>query len=200
MTPTKARDRAAKLSRTDTDAALAIARSIGDSWFACQALAWVGRFASDDRFNPIIRESLIEGQESSDPYRVVAAAAWPVRALVERNNVCRAASELRGLIDRSRTIENPASRSEALFLLFQAIFPAGSERWRFALRSLMAASIPVVHWRQGRNLLDAVMMVAGEDHAMATQIIQQTGDAKLIRKFESRLEQAKRHDPRPFFW
>jgi hypothetical protein len=87
MTATDKRNLAAQLSSSDPVRALVIARRIKDPWFACQALSWVARYSPEQRFHEIIEEALRAGSKADDPYKVVASAAWPVRALAERGGI-----------------------------------------------------------------------------------------------------------------
>jgi hypothetical protein len=190
----------ANLALRSTDAALAAARDIEDPWYACQALATVARFAPEDRVEAIASEALAAAREAKDPYRLVGSGAWPVRALVERQRLSALDPTVTELLRHSLRIESPASRSEALFLLFEAVFPAGIQHWRPVLDELFRSSDPVVHWRQRRNLRDAMIIVAGEDPALAEELSQGLHDDKLSRQIGSRLREAERHGPRQFFW
>jgi hypothetical protein len=125
MTATEKRNLAAHLARTDPDRAMVIARRIKDPWFGCQALACVARYCTEEEFGRTIEEALRVSQGAGDPYKIVASAAWPVRAIVERGQSDRLHSIIPGLREQAKKIDLLASRSEALFLLFQAVFPAG---------------------------------------------------------------------------
>ena len=200
MSATQQRDLACQLAPSDPARALATARAIQDPWFACQALAWVARFAPDVQFPKLIKESLRTCHAEADPYRVVAPAAWPIRAIVERNYLEILPSVIPDLLLRAEDIEILASRSEALFLLFQAVFPAGRENWLPVLESLRKASSPLISWRQRRNLLDAILIVWGEDKKLALEIMSVVDDAKLKMKFEKMSVTSEAHVPRQFFW
>jgi hypothetical protein len=199
MTATQQRERAIRLAESDPAQALKTARSIGDPWFACQALAWVARFAPNDQFSRIVGESLRTARDGTDSYRVTAASAWPVRAIVERQPQLLS-SVLPDLLGIAQTIEPAASRSEALFLLFQAVFPAGRNVWLPVFQSLISASVPITHWRQRRNLHDAMLMVWNEDKQTATDLLSGVDDPKLAKQFAKSVTAEKRGSPRPFFW
>jgi hypothetical protein len=200
MSATQQRDLAGRLAPTDPTRALATARAIEDPWFACQALAWVARYAPEDQFLGIIKESLRVCRAEVDPYRVVAPAAWPIRAIVERNHLEQLPSVIRELLLRAKDIEILASRSEALFLLFQAVFPAGRKHWLAVFQSLREASIPLRSWRQRRNLCDAILIVRSEDQALAQQILSALNDVKLKEKIEKLSATSEPSVPRAFFW
>jgi hypothetical protein len=200
MIATQQRDAAGRLAPTDPTRALATARAIEDPWFACQALAWVARFAPENQFIIIIRESLRVCRAEVDPYRVVAPAAWPIRAIVERNRLEMLPSVIPELLLRAQDIEILASRSEALFLLFQAVFPSGRENWLAVFQSLREASTPLISWRQRRNLRDAILIVWGEDKPLAQEILNALDDVKLKKKVEKLLATSEPGVPRAFFW
>ncbi|HEX3250551.1 MAG TPA: hypothetical protein VHS05_14065, partial [Pyrinomonadaceae bacterium] len=81
MNPSELRNLSCQLAPTDSARALATARSIKDAWYASQALAWVARYAPDAEFPKIIKESLLVVRAETDPYRIVASGAWPIRAI-----------------------------------------------------------------------------------------------------------------------
>ena len=200
MTATQQRDLAGRVAGTDPTRALALARGIEDPWFACQALAWVARYAPEDQVQGIIRESLMVSRKSPDPYRIVAAAAWPVRAVVERGHTRMLASIIPELLVLAKEIKLLVSRSEALFLLFQAVFPAGQKIWLPVLESLREASTPLIGWRQRRNLTEAVLIIWSEDQNLAAELISDLSDLKLKKKIERTIATGERRLPRPFFW
>lgn len=200
MTPTAQRDLAAKIAPEDSERALDIARRIKDPWFACQALAHVARFCPENRFKQIIKESLRMGHSATDNYKVVASAAWPIRAIVERKRSEMLDGIVPELLNRAEQIELLASRSAALFLLFQAIFPMGRERWFDVLQALLKSSFPLINWRQRRNLRDVVMMLWKENAELAEQIISTLEDAKLKHQIRSRMMRSEELSPREFFW
>jgi hypothetical protein len=200
--PTQARDRACSLARSDPSAALTLAREINDPWFACQALAWVGRFWPGDDFESVINEAFEVGSKCSDPYQVVASAAWPVRALVERGASGQISTIVLPLLAVANEIASFASRSEALFLLFQATKPGMQTSWLPVLEELIKASFPTLNWRQSRNLSEAILIVAAEDNGLANDILHRLPEDKLKTQIEKRLNKL---DPtntrlRMFFW
>ena len=200
MNANQQRELAARLAPGDPALALSTARAIHDPWYACQALAWVARFAPEQEFAKIVYESLRVVRAEADPYRVVAPSAWPIRAMVERDRVELLPSVIPELLLRAEEIKLLVSRSEALFLLFQAVFPAGREHWLPVLDSLRQASTPLINWRQKRNLTDAIMIVRGEDEQLAFEIYDAVDDQKLKKKITRIWAIPERHLPRPFFW
>src|SRR6185369_2746252 len=200
MNATQQRERAYQLAPTDPALALSTARAIDDPWFACQALACVARFAPEKDFAKIVYESLRVVRGEVDPYRVVAPSAWPIRAMVERDCIELLPSVIPELLLRAEEIKLLVSRSEALFLLFQAVFPAGREHWLPVLDSLRQASTPLISWRQKRNLTDAIMIVRGEDEQLAFEIYDAIEDQKVKKKITKMWAIPERYLPRNFFW
>ncbi len=199
-TPSQQRNAAISMAPVDSARALTIAEAITDPWYGCQALAWVARYWPDSGFRKIVKRSLRLGSESTDQYRVVASAAWPVRALVEREAMNDLAPVIGDLLTRAPRITPFSSRSEALFLLFQAVLPAGRDTWLPVLQALRDASVPMLSWRQRRNLHDAVLITWKIDEAVATQVTKSVGDEKLTTKIAKSVAKEKWMEPRRFFW
>jgi hypothetical protein len=202
VNPTQARDRASALVYSDPSAALTLAREINDPWFACQALAWVGRFWPGDDFESVINEAFDIGRKCSDPYQVVASAAWPVRALIERGASSQISTIVLPLLAVANAIPSFASRSEALFLLFQATKPGMQTNWLPVLEELIKASFPTLHWRQSRNLSEAILIVAADDNRLANDILHRLPEDRLKTQIEKRLNTLDPTNARPrkFFW
>ena len=196
MTDSTLRDQVARQARTDPAAALTLARQIPDPWYRTQALAWVARFSPDQAVLPIAAESLHSAASGHDTYQQLAATAWPLRALIERGHHQTAARELQKILARESSITPPSSRSQALFLMLQAVFALGSEvRSDLALR-LHRIQADAGHWRTRRNLLDALAMLTAVGDPAATRIASQ-----LPAKEQARIAtDAATAEPRPFFW
>src|SRR5579864_1753211 len=110
MSATEERDEVSGLAPTDTTKALAMARRISDSWFRCQALAVVARYASKELVSPIAHEAFNTALQQEDPYKVVGVSAWPVRALIERDQTDPLPLWLNELVKRARSIDHPVSK------------------------------------------------------------------------------------------
>jgi hypothetical protein len=200
MTATEKRNLVVQLAVSDPDRALVIARRIKDPWFACQALAWVARYSPEHQFEEIIDESLHAGSTADDPFKIVASSAWPLRALIERGHLDKYLSIIPELLNRAKEIELLASRSEALFLVFQAVFPAGRGTWFDVLQGLMNATTPMINWRQKRNLRDTILIIRMEDEELANALTNSLEDSKLKKQIERRIANSELRLPRPFFW
>src|SRR4051794_33850963 len=115
------RDRAIHLTRTGNPCkALALAREVSVPWNRCIILAWVARFAPADEVPKIAEEALMAARKSEDAYQRLAVLAWPLRALIEREQRGKAERLLRDALPQITHVTHPVSRADALFLLVQA--------------------------------------------------------------------------------
>ena len=199
MTPTELRDQARDLACKDTDSALQVAHQIGDPWFRCQALALIGRFASKDKRIPILDEAIEVSRATDDPYRSVAVSAWPPRALIELNETLKAESIWPGILEKSDKIENPVSRSDALFLLWQAVFDWQVEAREQAQRRLVLACHISNSWKSPYTLREVALILASESQEAAVHFAQQMPEGRSRRSVLSRIEAGQNYGPRPFF-
>ncbi len=190
----------ARLAASDPQVALKVARALDDPWTACQTLGWVARFAPEACVEAIVDEAIRAGRRAEDPYRIVGSAAWPLRALVERGRMDRLESVRPGVMSFALRIVSHASRSEAIFLIYQAVFPAGRRYWLTVFQELALASQPAIHWRQTRNIRDAVLMAAKEDPDFARDFRRDLRNARAKAQIERRLALAEYRSPRVFFW
>jgi len=189
-----------ELAAKDLAAALAAANGKPVARARCQALAWVARYGPQDRVAEIARTALAAAQEADDPYHSLSASAWPLRALIERGHAQAADAAVGPLLVQSELVQPMASRSEGLFLVFQAIVAGEGSLWRTVLEVLIAASTPPRYWRQGRNIRDAVLIVAGRDAALASHTAARLEDAKLRGRLQRKLAAGVSAEPRTFFW
>lgn len=192
------RERAILLATTDTPGALRAAREVCDPWYRVQALAWVARFAPEAEFESIAIEALDVRRQCADWYQRVAAAAWPLRALVERGALVTARAGLAPLLDEEARVQVPVSRSEALFLLFQACFDLDAGSRDVLVRRLAAAHDVAGHWRSRRNIVDALSMLGGWEPRLVREVAESLADERVRRRIDGPRSQADR-TPRPFF-
>ena len=158
---TQARDRAIRLAKTDTAAALGVADEIEEPWFRAQALAFIARFEEQYGHRAILASARRASLEAEDPYVVVGSAAWWLRAWIERGAPEVACAELPALLGASRKIANPVSRLDALYLVFQAVFDLDPAR-RAVLEALLAACAAADSWKAGRCQSEVARMRAIE--------------------------------------
>jgi hypothetical protein len=199
MGASQGRDRAAALAKFDASAALREAREVSDPRYRAQALAYVARFAPESEIEPIAEEAFDACRRCPDPYQQAASAAWPLCALVERGAVGRAREALAVVLAEPQRIEPASSRSEALFLLFQACFALGAQSREALARRLVAAHREARHWRSRRNLIDALVMLDGSARGLAAELAASAGDESVRKKVEESQRANVRRRPRAFF-
>jgi hypothetical protein len=199
-TPTHDRELAHRLSGSEPSKALEVARKINDPWFKCQALSQVARYWPHPDYKHLLKEALDAADTQTDTYKQVTVSAWPIRAYLERGDV----SPAKALLDRYTTaatrIENMGSRSEALFMVFQAAKPFAPNLWQPVFWALVAATEPALAWRQRRNIRDAIAMVARDGPALVEKALARLSDEKTITAVKRDLEKGRCAEPRPFFW
>lgn len=200
LTPTRDRELAHSLSRSEPEAALVVARGIKDAWFKCQALSQVARYWPHSDYQRLLKEAVEAADSQNDVYKQVTVSAWPIRAYLERGSASPAKSLLEKHTSAATRIENMGSRSEGLFMLFQAAKPSAADLWRPVFWALVAATEPALAWRQRRNVRDAIAMIAQEDPSSVKRVLAKLSDDKTIAAIRRDMESGRRAEPRPFFW
>jgi hypothetical protein len=200
MSPTEERDAAIDLAPTNTTNALTLARGIADPWFRCQALAWVARYAFEELVLPLAHEALDTALQQVEGYKAVAVSAWPVRAVIERDQTDPLPPWLSELLKRARDIDHPVRRLDALLLLWQGAFlfqhSATDEIFEEFLRACDAAD----SWKAGYCLEEGILILALRDPARATELAERMGDGRYKRRTLKKLSELTKWPPRPFFW
>ena len=200
MRLTEARDKAIGLAKTDTPAAMMIARAIDDSWFRSQAMAWIARFAAEADLAPILEEARAASWATEDKYKTVGSSAWRFRAMIERGKRLAAADELPDLVACAADVAHPVSRLEALFLLFESVFAIDRCR-RLTLSALIDACHIANSWKSGDRLREAAIMLAfAGHHDEAHQAVSAMANRRYRRQAIERIRRGQRREPRPFFW
>lgn len=200
LTPTHERDLAHRLSKSEPEKALEVARRINDAWFRCQALSQVARYWTHSDYKRLLKEAVKAADSQNDAYKQVAVSAWPTRAYLERGDASPAKELLERYTVAATRIENMGSRSEALFMVFQAAKPFAPDLWKPVFWALMAAAEPALAWRQRRNIRDAIVMISRDDPGLAKKAMANLSDHKTIAAVRLDLENGRCAEPRPFFW
>lgn len=190
----------AKLANLEFDDAVAKANAEKQSYSKCQALAWIARFSPNDKVIKCANLAVHAAENTNDHYIATYPLSWPIRALLEREKPKAAQENIHKAIEKSWKITPQASQSEALFLLLQASIYKNNNLWPAVFEAFMIASIPMQHWRQKRNVRDAVLMVAKLDPEKANQAIDRLEDEKLLRIINTKKAVNEFCSPRRFFW
>jgi hypothetical protein len=188
------------LAAVDTTAALAEVGQIQDPGSAAISLAWIARYAEEQLVQPIVADALASARRLDDPADLVVTASWPVRALVERSHQSSIPSIVEELLDRAKRVMAPPRRSQALFVLFEAVFPAGRAYWQDVYMALKQVSDPSHQWRQGANLRHAICLIANEDAGLAEDLARDVADERTRAKTERALARRDFSEGRLFFW
>jgi hypothetical protein len=197
---TAIRDLATQLAPSDPERAAELARTIDSPWDRCQALAWAARFAPEERVEVLAEEALYAGYMAQDRFQTVGASAWPLRALIERGRTAAAMRALADVLSLASEIELASSRAEALFLVWQAIFPLGVESRDKVLDHLLTICPPGNSWRAGRVFQEVAWMLAADDRATAQRVIAALPEGRWKRQAKRRVEAGEPMPARPFFW
>ena len=199
MSATEERDQVSGLAPTNTVKALAMARRISDSWFRCQALADVARYASEELVSRIGQEALRTALQQQDPFNVVGASAWPVRALIERDQTDSLPLWLNELVKRAQSIDHPVSKLEALFLLWQGAFPFEHPETDQIFEEFVRACGSANSWKAGSRLEEGILMLASRHAKRAADVAERMGDGKYKRRTLKKLSEQIHLPPRRFF-
>ncbi len=199
MSATEERDAVSSLAPTNTTEALALAKRISDLCFRCQALAAVARYASQELVSPIAHEALEAALQQEDPYKVVGASAWPVRAVIERNQTDPLPLWLSELLKRAHAIDHPVSKLEALFLLWQGAFPFVHSETAEIFEEFVRACGSASSWKAGARLEEGILMLASRHPRRAAELAEGMRDGKYRRRTLQRLSEQVRLLPRSFF-
>jgi hypothetical protein len=182
-------------------AALAAARAEPSYLGQCQALSWVARHVRGQQYVvSTATEAVKAALREDDDYNAVFPLAWPIRALLERDEVRTAKEVLQQALHKAKSITPASSQSEALFLIFQASMYGTERLWDATFKAVMASSLPAEHWRQRRNARDAICIAASADYHFAKQAATEMTDEKLSAAVLDLLSKGKKQTPRPFYW
>lgn len=155
MTDTHLRDKVTKLAPVNVRDAYLLIKQIKQPWFKAQALASIVRYS--DTINVLKRsqEARKIAYECDDDYKKSAVRAWEIVALAECGFKDESKKSLNEAVNLSLNIEPLSSRSESLFLLFQAscyIDMKVAERLYERMKSLCPID---EHWRAKRAIKHA---------------------------------------------
>jgi hypothetical protein len=164
MSASLKRDQAIALARVSPGKALVKAKEIGEPWYRAQALSHVGRRVEGDAL-VVFRMAAKAAAECDDDYKRSAVRAWEIAGLAERQLVAEARKALGAAVKAAEGVLPFSSRSEAIFLLFNAAFAIGREEAGWVLEVLELVCPEGEHWRCRRALRDARVMMDGRSRA-----------------------------------
>lgn len=194
------RTAAMELARTSTRHALDVARVIAHPWYRCQALATIARWRREDDWRENLREARVAAGLCDDAYQQVAVLAWPIRCAIERGDGAMAAELTLFAVSRLPAVTPPPSLTEALLILWESAFAAGWTLRNPLLAVARRSCDPNGHWRSQRLWRVIVAMVAGEDRALAGEILADLPEGKGKARIARERERDLIAGPRAFFW
>jgi hypothetical protein len=116
------RNRVCAIAKTKPVEALALARSIRDPWFRCQALSIAALHAPDRRSQKsAIDDAFSAANELGEPNRTVTVSSWPVKALVLTGHTSGVSSAVDRILQLIATESSPVRRADALRYLLGAV-------------------------------------------------------------------------------
>ena len=199
MSATNQRDHAIRIAPSDPERALSQAEEIDDPWVSTQALAAVLRYGPEHRIDVVCRRALVRAGECSDAYRRGAALAWLIRALAERGHTSQATTVLDECVRQALQSTPAGSRSEALYLLYQAAYPLGQRIVAPLLRHLSALQESAPHWRASRALAHALAMHSVIAPDSFSSIVSSVRDPRISPRVHRYIALGLTR-PREFFW
>ena len=176
---TQQRDRVAALAKTKADEALALARSIEDPWFRCQALSIAAAQVRDARSRKsAIDDAFSAANELTEPNRLVTVSSWPVKALVLAGHVSSVSSHIERLLRVISAEPSPVRRSDALRYLLGSVSSGPTQVVRRVAREFAAACLaPLENGKRNRkgesNLEGCLPGIARIDSAFAHSLLKQ---------------------------
>src|SRR5687767_6412074 len=150
---TQRRDRVAAIARTKPQEALALARSIDDPWFRCQALSIAAVHTRDRRIQKLaIDDAFSAATELDEPNRVVTVSSWPVKALALAGQRSRISSEVARLVQVLSAEPSPVRRADAFRYLLGGVSTAPTAVARHVAREFAAAClVPLQSGKRNRK-------------------------------------------------
>jgi hypothetical protein len=164
------RREAEALARTDHRRALVVARAVRHPWYRCQSLTAVADAAqSPESRNALLAEALQAAFEQDEPNRVVCAAGWPLRAMVEARHP-DAARVVRQLLAVIAGEPHGLRRLDGLAAVFVRVMDVPALRAK-AWRPFLDAAESSTGWRTERLVSWVAVALAAHDRAGAVQLL-----------------------------
>jgi hypothetical protein len=184
---TQQRNRVTAIAKAKPREALALARSINDPWFRCQALSIAAVHAPDRRSQKIaIDDAFSAANELGEPNRVVTVSSWPVKALALSGQMSGVSMEVTRLLQVVATEPSPVRRADALRYLLGSVSIAPMAVARRVVRAFAAACLaPLQSGKKNSkgesNLEMCLPGIACIDSAFAERLLGQLAPARSER-------------------
>ena len=190
ITPADVRGRTTveKLSLTDPEEALKVARAIQHPWYRCQALSKVAEvWGTRSEKIEVLEEALAVAGKQSDVNRIVTVSAWPLRVMVTVAPQA-VATHLGRLVTLAESEPHTLRRADALSALASAVRNQPSLLAAVS-PSLVTALLSGHGWRIDRLIRDAVGILRESMPDAAARLIDHHSDGQKKRAFLKSLSQ-----------
>jgi hypothetical protein len=139
---TQQRNHVSAIAKRQPHEALALARSIEDPWFRCQALSIAAVHTPDPRTHKAaIDGAFAAANELGEPNRVVTVSSWPVKALAMAGHMSSVSSEVERLLQMVSLESSPVRRADALRYLLGSVITAPPDVASRVAREFAAACL-----------------------------------------------------------
>jgi hypothetical protein len=110
------RNQACALARSQPERAYALALTIPDGWYRCQAMSEIGQAAPDELSDKAFRQARTSAAAAFDAYQQAAVLAYAIEAAIARGRKELANAMLADALAVIPSVEPMASRAYALHL------------------------------------------------------------------------------------
>lgn len=193
------RDNAIDQARYDITKAAERARRIASPRYRAEALAWIGHM-TPDRSTAVatILEAFASVRKITDTFERAFTFCWPLRALIEKSKETAALPLIDEALQTANQIENPVSRADALFQLWQAAAPLGP-KLPDKITAALCSACTSAGQKAVMHLRDAALMSGEKSPQTARSIVAVIPEGRYKRQAARRLEEGHYMSPRPFF-
>jgi hypothetical protein len=168
-------------------------------WYRAQALSDVARYIPEQHWKTVLSEAWQAAWDCDEPYKRVAVAAWPARASIERSGSLDP-SVIRSLLKEATNIENTGSKAQALYSLWQGVYPIGAQERQPVEDALIAAGLSARSWRGVDVLRQMALDVRRDDYDRALMIAHLMPECRVKRQLLRELTTSeKSYSVRHFF-
>jgi len=182
------RGQACALAPSQPQRAFALALTIPDGWYRCQAMADIGFHAPEPLSGKAFRHARAAAAASHDNYQRAGVLAFAITAALRRGRKDLALAMLHDALALAPAVEPMASRAYALNLLWSTVAHNGDGKMcAHVLAAVQAHVHPDRSWRARRLYRDIVDHLGAGDPRKAAAVIRAMPPGKARAYLERRL-------------
>ena len=190
------RGQVSALAKSEPERAFALARTIPDGWYRCQAMATIAGEAPDALADRTFTEARAAAAAGDDDYQRSAVLAFVLMTALRRGRKDLAAAIIDDALALIPTVEPMASRAFALSCLWSTTAHLGDRVMRErVLAAATAHCHPDRNWRAKRLYRDIVADLAWDRPDLADELIRQMPDGKARAFVQRRRLEGERRRP-----